>query len=713
MTKLNKLQRKDLLEELRKQENLMEMDVLHYKDNDQRRQDGFQKTILAIQNIVSRKLYKACAPSLEVYFRDVWKISRAQVYRFLDCATVLNTLEGFKVRPSKERLCRSLKRHGKSPTNIRNLWTLVKIRASDREITSTLIGKCWEEIVTSGREVKEDPIPKKKECKARKPKIDINNPSTIVIPSSNPNQKQNNTIKQEHNAFLPTMNPSYTTTSVVTVNNTTTVMPINNNTTLGTPLMNSNIYSNNTMNNTNTNTNTNLTTTSVNGATSNTNTNNNNTTSNSTNTNANNNGGNNNNTIINTSNNNGTSNNNNNSNGNIHNGASSLNTPTDQDPSLSNGGYYSANNNDNNQQKMLLQSLPTPTMSSSKTLYNGNGQGNAMNPNDINTTLSNMNSMNTMVTSNSNNSNSGVYGFDTYNNNGNINYDQNQNENKIISSYPSPTASHIISQQQSQQPSQQPSQQQQQQQNDYNQQYPTTVPSTQFLMKGNSPMPMQKMNFQMGSVIVNPSPSTTPIVDSAILDSSQQVLLNDPNNNNGMLFSSNGYPSTTLQGQDPSNGGNLSTMINQSYVPSSNMMQQQHNNPSPQTSSYQLVNPNCILSPTLQQNQQLSSQSLTIQTTYAQMPSYSMNQPQTPQSVFMNSNNSNMMDNNNMMYQPTPPKNMLYQSIQNQMSMQNSPVVYTVPPTPAQNVMLSPPSQSPVNYYNNYNMTEYQNGNNY
>ena len=74
MTKLNKVQKKDMLEELKKQEALMDMDVLNSKDNDQRRQDHFQKTILAIQSIVSRKLYKAVAPSLEIYFRDVWKI---------------------------------------------------------------------------------------------------------------------------------------------------------------------------------------------------------------------------------------------------------------------------------------------------------------------------------------------------------------------------------------------------------------------------------------------------------------------------------------------------------------------------------------------------------------------------------------------------------------------------------------------------------------
>jgi len=55
MTKLNKTQRKDMLEELKKQEKLIEMDVLHFKDNDKRRQDGFQKTILAIQNIVNKK----------------------------------------------------------------------------------------------------------------------------------------------------------------------------------------------------------------------------------------------------------------------------------------------------------------------------------------------------------------------------------------------------------------------------------------------------------------------------------------------------------------------------------------------------------------------------------------------------------------------------------------------------------------------------------
>ncbi|KAG4105897.1 hypothetical protein H8356DRAFT_1629697 [Neocallimastix lanati (nom. inval.)] len=602
MTKLNKIQKKDMLEELKKQEKLMDMDVLHYKDNDQRRQDGFQKTILAIQSIVNRKLYKAVAPSLEIYFRDVWKISRAQVYRFLDCATVLNTLEGFKERPTKERLCRSLKRHGKSPNNIRNLWTLVKIRASDREITSTLIGKCWEEIVTNGKEINEDPIPKKKECKPRKPKISLTiNPSTVVIPSSNPNVISNKTLKSQNQVktnLVSNINSSFSSPSIITVNNTTTVLPshkdkINTTSSLETPIMNTSIYQYNNNNNNN----------SIN--------------------------------------NNSPNNNNNN-----------LHTPTTTKEHQIPEPIYSSNNENN--QKILLQSLPTPTMSSSKTLYQGKGQ--------IPMNTSTTNSMNSTLPSEMNSTSS-------------IKYEQNQNEKKIISSYPSPTASHVISQQVNQ--------------------YPTNVQTSKYVIKQNvSPLLIQEVNYPMGSVIVNPSPSSTPVVDTAIMDSlpqtNQQVIINDPNGNHGNVIPSNSYPATTLQG------------LNQSYIP----MQQANPSP-PQTTSYQIItNPNCILSPTLQQNQQLP-----IQTTYASIPSYSINQPQASQSVFINNGANGMIDSNNMIYQSNPQKGMIYQSLPNQLPMQPSTVVYTVPPTPDHSIMLSPPSQSPINYYN---MTsEYQHGSNY
>ncbi len=50
----------------------------------------FSSTVDAVQTIVREKLYRAKAKSLESYFNSVWHISRAQVYRYLDCATVLD-----------------------------------------------------------------------------------------------------------------------------------------------------------------------------------------------------------------------------------------------------------------------------------------------------------------------------------------------------------------------------------------------------------------------------------------------------------------------------------------------------------------------------------------------------------------------------------------------------------------------------------------------
>ncbi|ORX53406.1 hypothetical protein BCR36DRAFT_349337, partial [Piromyces finnis] len=54
-----------------------------------RKQEKFRRTVLATKAIVSQKLYKIYSNSLEKYFNDKWKLSRAQVYRFLDCAKII------------------------------------------------------------------------------------------------------------------------------------------------------------------------------------------------------------------------------------------------------------------------------------------------------------------------------------------------------------------------------------------------------------------------------------------------------------------------------------------------------------------------------------------------------------------------------------------------------------------------------------------------
>ncbi|KAI8620817.1 hypothetical protein BC830DRAFT_423699 [Chytriomyces sp. MP71] len=113
------------------------------------RQRKFTKTVCAVQNIVTKKLYKEKSVSLEVYFKEFWKISRAQVYRFLDCATVLNQLDGFGRIPTRERLCRTLKCLAKTKSDLRFLWAtcLSHMNGNPDAITSTLINSLWDDLV--------------------------------------------------------------------------------------------------------------------------------------------------------------------------------------------------------------------------------------------------------------------------------------------------------------------------------------------------------------------------------------------------------------------------------------------------------------------------------------------------------------------------------------------------------------------------------------
>lgn len=54
-----------------------------------RDQATFVATMTAVRDIVTQKLYKSKGKTLEAYFRERWNVSRPQVYRFIDCAIVL------------------------------------------------------------------------------------------------------------------------------------------------------------------------------------------------------------------------------------------------------------------------------------------------------------------------------------------------------------------------------------------------------------------------------------------------------------------------------------------------------------------------------------------------------------------------------------------------------------------------------------------------
>ncbi|KAI8913057.1 hypothetical protein DFJ77DRAFT_466620 [Powellomyces hirtus] len=137
--------------QLKREEQRIDLKVLHHlnKDDNRKKQKRFARTVLAVHTIVSKKLYKTKANSLEAYFRDAWKISRAQVYRFLDCAVILKQLESFPKQPCRERLCRSLKRVAKNRADIHTLWSAVLERVNNEHesVTSTIINNVWRELL--------------------------------------------------------------------------------------------------------------------------------------------------------------------------------------------------------------------------------------------------------------------------------------------------------------------------------------------------------------------------------------------------------------------------------------------------------------------------------------------------------------------------------------------------------------------------------------
>jgi len=56
-----------------------------------------------MKEIITKKLYKNKYPTMEQYFKEVFKLSRASVYRFVDASRVLTVILIKKINDNKKK----------------------------------------------------------------------------------------------------------------------------------------------------------------------------------------------------------------------------------------------------------------------------------------------------------------------------------------------------------------------------------------------------------------------------------------------------------------------------------------------------------------------------------------------------------------------------------------------------------------------------------
>ncbi|ORY66908.1 hypothetical protein LY90DRAFT_667835 [Neocallimastix californiae] len=112
------------------------------------KQRAFVSLIKDVQSSLVSKEYKKQGYSLNEYAKMRWNISQAQAYRYLICGKVLNQLEEFEIKPSYERLCKSLYKVAKTPIQMKLLWSTILKKTDNKPeyINSNYISKVWNEL---------------------------------------------------------------------------------------------------------------------------------------------------------------------------------------------------------------------------------------------------------------------------------------------------------------------------------------------------------------------------------------------------------------------------------------------------------------------------------------------------------------------------------------------------------------------------------------
>ncbi|ORY85273.1 hypothetical protein LY90DRAFT_198565 [Neocallimastix californiae] len=113
-----------------------------------KKQKSFISLVNNIQNGLNSKEYRKHGYTFGAYVKKNWNISKAQAYRYIISAKILDQLKEFEILPNYERLCRTISTITKTPDQVRLLWKNVLRKVENRlnEISSSFIIKVWKEL---------------------------------------------------------------------------------------------------------------------------------------------------------------------------------------------------------------------------------------------------------------------------------------------------------------------------------------------------------------------------------------------------------------------------------------------------------------------------------------------------------------------------------------------------------------------------------------
>ncbi|KAI9140432.1 hypothetical protein BKA69DRAFT_1125690 [Paraphysoderma sedebokerense] len=205
----------------------------------------FLRTIAAVNTIVQSKLYRIKSISLEDYFKKTFNISRAQVYRLIDCAIVVKDLEGltwgdvgvdpetcpspfFSTHglgnraskdtlipvPLRQRVCRALKTLDGGSHSRKSVWMeilkrCVKDERKVEEVTSKEVKNVYEELFQTERDCKVFDMPKPILNHAKRKRVEVDDGSSGGA-ADGPDDKTNDVATNSIFDPFPQLHPSKT-----------------------------------------------------------------------------------------------------------------------------------------------------------------------------------------------------------------------------------------------------------------------------------------------------------------------------------------------------------------------------------------------------------------------------------------------------------------------------------------------------------------------